>query len=136
MRWNDIASSPFDLPYYIGREEPLRGEPTAVISEEGLALAEPLYESIVPWIDRMIPILGLDSIAINDHSIADLIGELVVHFTDAGFVISIPISLILLLIALRAKGMLSNHIHIEATETIYVNDSVDVIDELIDGSCN
>lgn len=132
MEWKAIATSVFDLPYYIGSGDSLHGEPTAVISEDGLALAEPLYESITTWLDEMVSVLGFDSIAINDYSITDIIGELVIQFTNVGFAISIPVSLILFLITLYTKGMLSKHILVEVHETI----NVDVIDHLIDNDCN
>jgi len=54
------------------------------------------------------------------------------RFIHAGLVISIPVSFIILLIALRVKDLLAKNIYIKASETIHVGDRAEVIDQLID----
>ena len=132
MEWSEVVKSSLELPYYIRRGDSLRGEPIAVISEDGLSLGEPYYDRIVPWIDGMIAVLGIDSVAVNNHSISEVVGEISMRFIHAGLVISIPVSFIILLIALRVKDLLAKNIYIKASETIHVGDRAEVIDQLID----
>lgn len=126
MNWTDITPPSEDLPYIFRKPGQTRGPALFVLSENELSIREDLYDRFVPWLDRIIEILGYSSVAVNEYSIGELMGELTAELIELGVKITIPTSFMLLFLCLRLKDRLAKLMFVGITETAVAKDSIEV----------
>lgn len=126
MTWKNLIEALGGEPVYL----PSGGyyqTPIAVLTNGGVALAEPLYDRVVPILNGIGKAGILDMIGINDNSLLESLEGIVIGFRMIGIEITFQIFIIFLAIAAYVSNKLLKHKH------IYVNkgSSPDTVIELL-----
>lgn len=126
MAWKEIIDHLGGQPIYLPPRDPPE-PPLLVLHDNGVALAEPLYDKIVPVLELMgrsslIGIFGIDG-----ESLLDPLESVVVGFT----VLGVPITVSVFVLGLIIAGYIAKQLHKNVHRHIGTQPTAETAHELL-----
>ena len=123
MDWPEITAQMDGLPIMINNSE---GRSLLTLSEGGISVYEPYYETTLAVVSRIEQILKAGSLlpAVNGSDFTELFGSVVIKFSEIGLVLSYPILIFALLTVAKLKGLLLRGVYREVHEKVVTSDSI------------
>lgn len=110
MTWTEFLGLFGGAPVYLPQRDAPE-PPLFVLGENEISLAEPLYNKIVPVLDKIGVTNLVDLLMINGVSLFDVLQSVVMTFKLYGVTISTPILLLCITIAGYISDKLKKNVH-------------------------
>lgn len=128
MDWEKFVESIGGEPVYLPSRT-IPQPPLLVLSNDGVSLAEPLYDKIVPILDKLKKIGVINSVNINGHSLFESLESIIVGIMYRDYVITISVFVLYLIVVSYISGKLAKNIHITVGVSTEPNSAIGILNE-------